>query len=165
VIQPIQNLKFITNLTMSYFGTTLFSGSPFIRWILSPVLLLMMIWMPIGMLTMTELNTTRVVILIGVELLALLLLIGFWSPPALALIAFRGVCFLVFLAYLAYVISEFRSDKPLTLPQHKGEASPIRSLFGFVMIGLPALGFAIFGRFTRRPPPTETREDQDDEPM
>ncbi len=137
---------------MSRFGQTLFGGSPFIRWALTPFVLLFAISMP---LLMEEWTPTRVALMVGVELVCLSLLAGFWLPSRLGHWAFRGLSDLVFLAYAAYVVDMFfLKDQPGVSSGRRSDASPLNALLGFVVIGLPALWFALKGRFTLRAEPS-----------
>jgi len=138
---------------MRGFGDALFGNSPFIRWALSPFLLLFALAVP---LLMNAWTPTRVVVVIGMELMCLALLAGFWLPARFGRWALRSLSGAVFLAYGAYLIHEFLlTDKPFRMFGRPGEASPRNALLGFVVIGLPSLWFTLFGRFTLRPPPPE----------
>lgn len=138
---------------MSKFGQTLFGGSPFIRWALTPFVLIFAISLP---LLMEDWTPTKVALFIGVELVCLTLLAGFWLPPRLGHWAFRGLAGLVFFAYAAYLVHEFAfTDTPFKASSWRGEASPYNALLGFIVIGLPSLWFALRGRFTLRAEPSE----------
>lgn len=136
---------------MSKFGRTLFGGSGFIRWALSPFILLFVIFMP---LCIDEWTATRVLLIVGMELMCVSLLAGFWLPARIGFWAFRFLAGMVALAYAAYLIDEFFfSKKPMSVTGSRGEASPLNALLGFVVIGVPSLLYAVLGRFTLRPPP------------
>jgi hypothetical protein len=128
---------------MSAFGETLFSGSRFIRWALSPFILIFAVFMP---LLLEDWNVTRIVLMAGMELACLALLAGFWLPQRWGIRAFRFLAALVFLAYAAYVIDAVVLTK--TTPQYQ-------SLIGFLVVGLPSLWFALKGRFSLRAPPSQ----------
>lgn len=133
---------------MSGFGKTLFGGSPFIRWALSPFILLFAVVMP---LLVENRTGTRALILGAMEFFCITLLAGFWLPARLGRFCFRCVGGGVFVAYAAYLIFEFFfSDTPFRLVESRGQPSPRKALTGFVIIGLPSLWYAIFGRFTWR---------------
>ncbi len=105
---------------------------------------------------------TRVLLLIGMELMCVALLAGFWLPARIGHWAFRVLAGFVFLAYAAYLIHEFFfTDTPFRLVESRGAASPRNALLGFVIIGLPSLLFAVLGRFTLRRPPAESEVDED----
>lgn len=132
---------------MSTFGSTLFSGSRFVRWSLTPVLVVFAVYFPF---TLKEWDISKIIILLGLELIALTLLAGFWLPRRLGIVAFRLLCGIIFLAYAAYLFSECRlwllgertfSDNPRTA------STPLNAFLGLVVIGLPALRYAWRGRF------------------
>lgn len=89
---------------MSQFGQTLFSGSRFIRWALSPFVLLFAILMPV---LIDQWTPVSVAIMIVMELMCLALLAGFWLAARIGHWAFRCLAGLVFLGYAAYLIDEF----------------------------------------------------------
>lgn len=147
---------------MSKFGQTLFGRGGFIRWALSPVLLLFGVLMP---LCIDEWTVGRAVLMMGMELMCICLLAGFWLPARIGFIAFRILAGLVFLAYAAYLVDEFFfGSKPFTVTGRRSDASPFNALLGFIIIGGPSLLFAVLGRFSLRPEPDEhTVEPDDDE--
>ena len=126
---------------------TLFSGSPFLRWTLTPVLLGGMICFPLGI------NPTfpAYAVTALLDLLCAAFLLGMWLPPAYARFAYRTAAACVFVAYLAYLIYEvFFSGKPLRLAGGRGEASPRNAIIGFLVFGWPSLCYILFGRFSWR---------------
>lgn len=147
---------------MSAFGQTLFGGSRFVRWALSPFVLLFAVVMPF----LVEKWTLKLGGMIaGMEFLCLALLAGFWLPARIGRWAFRSLAGAVFLIYAGYLIDQFFiSDAPFRLVESRAETSPRNALLGFVIIGLPALWYALFGRFTLREPQRETEimESHDD---
>jgi len=94
---------------MSHFGGTLFGSSPFIRWALSPFILLFVILMP---LCVEKWTSTALLITAGMEALCLALLAGFWLPARIGHWAFRLVAALVFLAYTSYLVHDSSSPMP-----------------------------------------------------
>jgi len=62
---------------MSNFGQTLFGRSGFIRWALTPLVLIFAIFMP---LLIDKWTPVGVAIMVGMELMCLALLAGFWLP-------------------------------------------------------------------------------------
>ena len=128
---------------MSAFGQTLFSGSRFIRWALSPFILIFAVFMP---LLLEDWNATRIVLMVGMELACIALLAGFWLPQRWGIRAFRVLAGLVFLAYAAYVIDAVVLTK--TTPQYQ-------ALIGFLIVGVASLWFALKGRFSLRPLPSQ----------
>jgi hypothetical protein len=136
-------LALATQNPMSAFGETLFSGSRFMRWALSPFILIFAVFMP---LLLEDWNATRIVLMAGMELACIALLAGFWLPQHWGIRAFRVLGALVFLAYAAYVIDGVILTK--TAPKYE-------SLIGFLVIGLPSLWFALKGRFSLSAPPSQ----------
>jgi hypothetical protein len=133
---------------MSNFGETLFGGSRFIRWSLSPFVLLFALSMPMAIQQWTP---ARIALIAGMEFMCIALLAGFWLPQRFAHWAFRCLAAAVFLIYASYLIyAFFFSDAPFKLFQRRAESSPRNALIGFVIIGLPCLWYALLGRFTLR---------------
>ena len=130
---------------MSGFGETLFGGSPFIRWTLTPLLVLFAVLMPVLIPNWTP---VAIVAMAGVELACLALLAGFWLPLSLGRVAFRILAATVFIFYAVYFFHEtLIARKPFF---DDGPSSPINALAGLVCIGLPSLWYTLFGRFTFR---------------
>jgi hypothetical protein len=144
----------------SAFGQTLFGGGWFVRWTLSPFVVLFAVVMPL----LVEKWTLKVSwIIAGSELLCIALLAGFWLPARIGRWAFRIVAAAVFVIYSAYLIHQFFfSDTAFTLVGRPGETSPRNALLGFVIIGLPSLWYALFGRFTFRKPQPEVMQSKDE---
>ncbi|MEM9556548.1 MAG: hypothetical protein AAGC60_19980 [Acidobacteriota bacterium] len=135
---------------MSLFGETLFGESRFVRWALTPVVLVALV--VLGMLF--DATWTPRSILVGfLALAAGCLLAGFWLPRAHGLIAFRILSALVVVAYLAYFIELFWIRGEPLAPSGRSSASPLGALFGLVVIGWPCLKFALLGRWSLRPEP------------
>ncbi len=152
---------------MSNFGSTLFSGSPFIKWTLSPILVLFGVLMPMLIDIQTPMH---VAVLLAMEFACFALLAGFWLPPAYAQWAYRFLCGLVFLAYLAYFIDEWLHDeRPFKIAdltrriESRGEASPVNAILGLLIIGVPSFIYAVFGRFSVRREPEELLSEEIDE--
>ncbi len=94
---------------------------------------------------------TAVAITVGIEIMCLALLTGFWLPARFGHWALRMLAGLVFLAYFSYLIHEFFfSEAPFKVVEERGKASPRNALLGLTLIGLPCLWFSLFGRFTIR---------------
>ena len=76
----------------------------------------------------------------------------------------RIVAGLVFLFYAAYAISEwFFSDHPFVIGERKSRASPANSLLGLLIIGVPALLYAIRTREPEADPAIDDFDDGDDD--
>lgn len=132
---------------MSTFGTTLFGGSRFVRWSLTPVILFFALWMP----TMTHNMTAHgIPALIGMEILFAAMLGGFWLPENIGRWCFRFVTGVVFVIYLVAVIDAFTSAKHAPTGGDVSQQSPYTLLWGFIIIGLPSLWYTLTGRFSLR---------------
>jgi hypothetical protein len=134
---------------MNTFGQTLFGGGRFVRWTLTPFVLIFAVVMP---LAIEDWTLARVGLMAGLELMCLTLLAGFWLPARVGHWAFRGLAVMVFLAYTAYFVHEFFfTGRPFTISGSRGGASPFNALLGLLIIGVPSLMYAVLGRFTPRP--------------
>lgn len=146
---------------MSTFGDTLFGGSRFVRWTLSPFVLLFAIAMP---LLIEKWTLTRAAVMAGMEFMCLALLAGFWLPARIGHWAFRSLAGAVFVIYAGYLVDQFFfSDAPFRLVEGRAKPSPLNALRGFVIIGLPSLWYALFGRFSVREPQPEPEMIESDE--
>ena len=133
---------------MSTSGSVLFSDKPYIRWVISPFVVLTMIILPI---CSTKWTPESVILMASIELLGIAFLIGLWSSGAIQNYSLRFVTALVLAFYLYYFIHEwFFSGHSFVWNQPRGESSPKNSLLAMFIIGLPCLWFTIFGRFTFR---------------
>jgi len=145
---------------MSTFGQTLFGGSKFIRWALTPFALIFAVCMP---LLIERWTPVAVALMAAMELMCVGLLAGFWLPARIGRWAFRGLTGLVFFAYAAYLVHEFFfTETPFKFSGPRSQASPFNALAGLVIIGLPSLWYLLLGRFTLRPPPPEPELDEQD---
>ena len=133
---------------MATYGETLFGGSAFVRWTLTPFVFLFAVLMPFLIPGWTS---TAAAITVGIEIMCLALLAGFWLPARFGRWALRALAGLVFLAYFSYLLREFFfSEAPFKLVEARSKASPRNALLGFALIGLPWLWFSLVGRFTLR---------------
>lgn len=89
---------------MSRFGETLFGGGGFVRWALSPFVLLFAVVMP---LVIDEWTFGRALLIGGMELMCFCLLASFWLPPRIGFRAFRILAGMVALAYAYYLVEQF----------------------------------------------------------
>jgi len=130
------------------FGDVAYSGSRFIFWSLAPVLILVGVGLPF---MIAEWNPSRVAMMAALSggcflgVFALYDARRFWW-------AARGVTGIVFCAYLSYLIYEVFFSGASFGPTRRSDASPFNSVLGFIVIGLPALWYTIFGRFSFRKP-------------
>lgn len=121
-----------------------FRSSAFMRWSLSPFLVLFIVLMPFLIPGWTM---GRALNFIGIEVVCVSFLLGLWLPPRHAILAFRVVALLVFCSFAFYLYDMlFLSGKPLTPTGSRAAASPGNAVLGFCLIGLPCLLFAIFAR-------------------
>lgn len=143
---------------MAAFGESLFAASHFVRWSLSPFLLLSMASMPFLVDGWTPL---RVAFIAGMELLCLALLAGFWLSSRWAVLSFRIFAAMIFLAYAAYLCAMLLSDGSIIadFQSRRSEPSAKNAVLGFFVIGLPCLWFAVFGRFRAKSRSESVAED------
>ena len=91
------------------------------------------------------------IVLAAVDVLAILVLFGLYNP-ALYWWCWRGVGAIVFLGYLAYLISmvitgQFFGDG------RRSSATALNAMIGLIVFGYPGFMYAVFGRFTWRSEP------------
>jgi hypothetical protein len=113
-------------------------------WVLAPVILLSCVGMTLAAFNRESQTTFGQALIVLIDLVALLLLLGLWNARRFYW-CFRAIGLVVFCAYAWYLFDEFtRSDQPaFDKPARRGEQSPVNSLLGFVIIGIPALIFAL----------------------
>jgi len=119
----------------------LFSGSRFIFWTLAPILVLFAFSFPFLIVEWSPMVIALVVVL---DAIALLLAVGLYNPQRNEC-ALRMITGLVFTAYLAYLVVEIRSGKPLLLTGSHGEESLRNALLGLLLIGWPCIKFTLSG--------------------
>ena len=114
-----------------------FRPSRFMRWTLVPVLVAFAIWLPLGR---GEWNTTRV----GVVSALCLLYASTLLWPQRAAWAARATAAGVFLCFVAYLLHEWLfTDEPFRPDERRSDSTPGNALKGLIVIGLPALLFAV----------------------
>jgi hypothetical protein len=118
---------------MSVFIQTLLGRSRFIRWALSPFLLLFAIFLPQNIPAWTFMAW---VVVIYIELMCVSLLASFWLPPRAGFLAFRFFAGMLALACAAVLISAVR----------QGDYLPFTMILVFLVLGVQSLLFAVFGR-------------------
>lgn len=134
---------------MSGFGETLFGGSPFVRWMLSPFVICFALAMPWLIPNWTP---AGVMAMIFIESMCIALLAGFWLPARFGRWAYRALAGSVFFLYGACLIYElFVNPKPVKFGG-PGRRSQFESLCGFIIIGLPCLWYLLLGRFSLTEP-------------
>lgn len=119
----------------------LFGGSRFLFWTLAPVLVLFALAFPFLVVKWSQ---TTFALVVGLDAMALLLAFGLYNPRRNEW-ALRMVTGLVFTAYLAYVIFEALSGRPLLLTGSRGEESLRNAILGLVVIGWPCIKFTLTG--------------------
>jgi hypothetical protein len=117
-----------------------FSGSRFIFWALTPLLLLCA-----GALAyfVDFSSPLRVVAVVLIDLFILLLILGLYDPRRNEW-ALRFVTGTVFIGYLAYWVDEVREGK-LFPSLDRGVESVIAATAGLLLIGWPCLKFTLMG--------------------
>jgi len=89
-----------------------------------------------------------IALVVALDTPAVFLVLGLYDPIRFRW-ALRITTGMVFALYLWYLIDMWvLSDKEFKLFVSRSEASPITSLLGVVIIGIPSLIFTLKGRFT-----------------
>jgi hypothetical protein len=137
------------------FGKVLFGGSRFIFRALSPFLVLFVVIMT---LTVDTSSAERIILLIGLDAAAVLLIFALYDNRRFWWAA-RGVTAIVFMAYLAGLVDEILRFKAWKTTLQSME-SPLSAIDGFIVIGIPSLFYTVLGRFRRN---DDTRGDSGEE--
>jgi hypothetical protein len=111
----------------------LFAASPVLRCFVTLLLVGLAAVIPLALVVRSNLTVTLIVL--GIEVLAVLMFIACWAPRARALLAFRGLCTLVFATYGIYFFEELARD-----------GDWLKALRGLFAIGWPAFMFALAAR-------------------
>jgi hypothetical protein len=119
----------------------LFSGSRFIFWTLTPILVLFALMLPLLVVKWSPMAVAMVAV---VDTIPLLLAVGLYNPQRNEW-ALRMITGLVFTACVAYLVVEIRSGKPLLLTGSHGEESLRNALLGLLLIGWPCIKFTLSG--------------------
>ena len=117
----------------------LFNGSRFIFWTLAPILVLFALSFPFLVVEWSHLVVALVAV---IDAIALLLAVGLYNPQRNEW-ALRMITGLVFTAYVAYLVVEVRSGRPLLLTGSKREESLRNALLGLLLIGWPCIKFTL----------------------
>jgi uncharacterized membrane protein len=137
-----------------------FRPSRFMRWTLVPVLVGFAVILPLDM----EWTPLRAVVVATLSSLALLYAAALVWPRRCAWAA-RAAAAIVFLAYVAYFVDEWVVEgQPLRAPRRRSESSPGNALLGLIVIGLPALLFALRRRRASWEEPEAAEDDTDAAP-
>lgn len=141
-------------------------ASPFVRWCLSPFLVLF------GAVFTNPLRESLAagnhLAAIVTALLVILCVAGFlalWGVPFVG----RLVSGIIALAFGWYLVEEcfISFDGDWRVGGKRSQTSPINSILGFVVFGVPCLIYTVFGRFTARKEvefEDEIHDPDDDEP-
>jgi hypothetical protein len=124
-------------------------ASGFVKWSLSPVLLLFAVLFSFQTSAcLKEGNSAGLVIGCALVVLSIAGLLALWGVKH----AGRIVTGLIGFGYAAYLIHEcfVDFDGNWGWRSKRSETTPVNSILGFVIIGLPCLIYTIFGRFTIR---------------
>jgi hypothetical protein len=131
----------------SSFLKALFGGSLFIRWTLTPILLILILGLPFAFMQTGRHPLTFVV----TEAFLVLFLLSLYGER-FTLIR-RVTTGAIFLMFLWYCYDTVIMQKLLVAPaKNLGGSSPWSALLGLLVIGLPSLAYTVFGRFTWVPP-------------
>ena len=124
-------------------------ASPFMRWCLSPVLLIVAAVFTIPLRDSMEAGDSFAVIVTSLLIvLCVSGLLALWGLPFVGRIA-SGIIALVFGWYLVdQCFINFNGD--WGFGKKRSETTPINSICGFLVFGLPCLIYTVFGRFTFR---------------
>lgn len=115
----------------------------FMFWCLLPWLLAFLILMPL----LIPWSFRSLAIIASLEIMAALLLIGLYDSVRFGW-ALRFVAFMVFLAYVAYLVAMLiESGGQIEFTWRRAKSSAFNAILGLFMIGLPALGYALQGRW------------------
>jgi hypothetical protein len=127
----------------------IFFGGPFVRWTLGTTAFVTSVGFAF---LMSDLRGMGLCAGIAFEAVLVLLFLAMVSPVRCA-IAARGVCALVFLAFVAYVIDMGIHEPDSFWPPsaRRSQSTGYNAVCGLVVIGLPALLFAIHRRGPRSP--------------
>ncbi len=122
-------------------------ASPFMRWALSPFLLLFSVVFFFPLVeTIDEENTVGAAVCFAVILLCLFGILALWGVPHTG----RVVAGIIAGAYVWYMIDQFvvNFEGSWGFGGRRSDASPLNSILGFIAFGVPCLIFAMFGRFS-----------------
>ncbi len=137
---------------MSEFGIRLFAGSRFLRWTLAPLAIVSALVLAVLQL---EARGLQLALFLALELALVLLALTAIAPNRFSW-AGRGLAGLVFLAYVAYLLSML-VEQPSSFwpPSERSAATGFNSLLGLLVIGYPSFKYALLGRFSWREQLTE----------
>ncbi|WP_265593296.1 hypothetical protein [Verrucomicrobium sp. BvORR034] len=133
---------------MSQFGRSLFGRTTWMFWVLAPIAFvsaLLFSLVAYGGLRSGDWAAGGIGLALTISCVLLILVL--WGRGMAW--AGRGLCGIVALAYLVYLVHEWGWDRE-SLPDYHGrsQAHPINATLGFLVIGLPCAFYAFLGRFT-----------------
>jgi hypothetical protein len=121
-------------------------SSPLFRYAAAPVAAFLAVEAPLVLVT--EPKPIGVFVLIGlIEAMCAAFIVGAWSPPNLGSIAFRISAGLLSLICLASLVANVANIVAPALNPFPAKDVNLVSMFPFLMVGLPCLWYAAFGRF------------------
>lgn len=130
-----------------HFGKTLFSGSRFIFWALSPFLLAFSAFIGWFAYQHPASDPLMITMFVALGMGPLLLVLGLYRNIRNRW-ASRIVTGLVFLLYLAYFLDEyFNSGQPFIMFDDNSGNNPWKAFKGLTVIGFPCLVYTLFGKF------------------
>jgi hypothetical protein len=134
---------------MSNFGSTLFEGSPFLRWTLGPLAVLS----AVGFAAIqSDVRGIRLILFIAIEVALILLALVVFAPRRFRW-AGRALAGLVFLAYVAYFVETvWTNPGSFWPPGSRSGSTGLNSVLGLLVIGYPSAMYALLGRFSWRRP-------------
>jgi hypothetical protein len=131
---------------MNVSSRPLFGGrSRFVAWILVPPLGLFAVWLPFAIPKWTA---GAVALFAALESAAILLALTLTNPERFRTIG-RVLAAEVFLSYSAYAVYELLYSTGPFFGKSRGDPAPGNALLGLLILGVPALLYAIRGRFGR----------------
>ncbi len=136
-------------MTIPYQKALSNGASPFMRWVLSPVLLIFAGLSVFQMQeTVEEGRLAGTIICVGLILACLAGVLALWGVPGMG----RIVSGIIALAFGAYVVHEcfLDFDGEWGWGKSRSQTTPINSILGFLVFGLPCLIYTVLGRFTVR---------------
>ena len=139
-----------------------FSRGPsrFVKWTLSPFLLLFPVLMAFQSIECWNAGrTTGLVLCVGISAICIFGLLAMWGVRHAGRLVPGGLALL----YVGYIAEEcfVRFDGNWGWGRGRSADTPLNSIIGFLVIGLPCLLYTILGRFTLRPP-VETDDELED---
>jgi hypothetical protein len=138
---------------------TLYRGSKFTRWTLSPVVALALISLP---LLTSGWSPGKVVVVTAIELMLACLLVSLLAPGRFPAVV-GVVTATIFAGYVAYAVDALVRRPSTLTPSAAGDGtSPLNAVSGLVLIGIPSLllSVAFFRQWSRQRAEKRTTRDE-----